>query len=133
QHRRSVMTRTLYRHSRGSGNPLRLAFLFMGVFLVAPAASAQVATGTPPFGSFSGSSFDIVDEADANFFFAIPMLNKAGRGMPFSYSIAYNSSVWVPYNSSGTAVWTPVPGWGWGGVTSASTGYVAYQVTQGSC
>ncbi|MGA7630598.1 MAG: hypothetical protein WCB11_07510, partial [Terriglobales bacterium] len=45
--------------------------------------SGQVATGTPPFGSFGGGPFDTVNLGNLNVHFAIPVLNKAGRGLPF--------------------------------------------------
>ena len=44
----------------------------------ATSTPAQVATGTPPFGSFSGGP-DIVNNANANVHFAIPVERKAGR------------------------------------------------------
>lgn len=58
-------------------------------------ARAQVATGTPPFGSFSGGP-DVVNNANLNVHLAIPVMNKAGRGMPFYYILTNDSSVWYP-------------------------------------
>jgi hypothetical protein len=106
----------------------------VAVLLAALAAPAQqVVTGFPPFSSQTPSTFDTVNDADLNVFFAIPVVSKAGRGVPFRYAIAYNSSVWVPYNSSGASVWTPVPNWGWGSANSATTGAMTYTVSQSSC
>src|SRR5208337_212158 len=130
------MTRTVYRHSRavprhsrGSGNPLRLAFIFAVISLAASPASGQVVTGVPPFGSFSGGP-DIVNNANLNVHIQIPVVNKAGRGIPFSYTITFDSSVWYP--SGG--VWLPVASWGWGNATQqGGTGYVVDKWTQGSC
>lgn len=53
--------------------------------LISLDAFGQVATGTPPFGSFGGGSFDTVNLANLNAHFAIPMLSKPGAGLPFHY------------------------------------------------
>jgi hypothetical protein len=98
-------------------------------FLATPTPSAQVATGTPPFGSFGGGPFDTVNLGNLNVHFAIPVLNKAGRGPAFSYNVSYDSSVWTPVVSSGTTSWQPVGNWGWAGVTEVATGYVSYKTT----
>ncbi len=75
---------------------------------------AQVSTGIPPFGSFGGGPFDTVNLGNLNVHFAIPILNKAGRGTPFSYSLGYDSSVWAPVTSSGVTSWAQnVSNWGW--------------------
>lgn len=76
-------------------------------------ASGQVATGTPPFGSFGGGPFDTINLGNLNVHFAIPVLNKAGRGTPFSYSLGYDSSVWYPVMSNGVTSWEYLSNWGW--------------------
>jgi RHS repeat-associated protein len=126
----------MYSHSREKlalslpkgGNPLRLVALFVGMLLAAQVASGQVVTGLPPFASLSPSSFDTVNDANLNVFFSIPVVTKAGRGMPFQYSLAYNSSVWTPLSA-----WSPVSNWGWGGISSAESGSVTYLLTVGEC
>jgi hypothetical protein len=71
-----------------------------------PAISfAQVATGTPPFSSFGGGPFDTINLGNLNAHFSIPVLSKAGRGVPFSYSLGYDSSVWYPVTSNGITSW----------------------------
>jgi len=86
--------------------------------LAAPCtASGQVQTGTPPFGSFSGGPFDTVNNADLNVHFAVPIVNKAGGGLPFYYMLTYDSSIWYPSNG----VWTPAANWGWAAISSGST------------
>ena len=37
-----------------------------------------------------------MNNANLNVYFAIPVINKAGRSLPFSYSLMYNSSVYYP-------------------------------------
>lgn len=48
-------------------------------------ASAQVATGTPPFSSTGGGPVDAIDLANLNAHISIPVLQRQGRGMPFNY------------------------------------------------
>src|ERR1700691_3345590 len=81
--------------------------------LSARTSLSQVATGTPPLGSFGGGPFDTVNLGNLNVHFAVPVLNKAGRGTPFSYSLGYDSSVWYPVTSSGVTSWVYLSDWGW--------------------
>ncbi len=91
---------------------------------------AQPATGYPPFGSFSASAFDTVNNANLNVHFEIPIIQKAGRGTAFSYSLAYDSAVWNPSAS----VWAPTSAtWGWTANTQAVTGYISYTASQAAC
>ncbi len=70
--------------------------------------------GTPSFGSFSGGGFDTVNNQNLNVNFSVPLVSSAGRGMPLSLALTYNSLVWQPVGS-----WTPAvdsngnPTWGW--------------------
>lgn len=95
-------------------------------------SAAQVATGTPPFGSFGGGP-DTINLGNLNVHIAIPVVNKAGRGIPFTYQLTYDTSVWYPVGASGSQVWTPVNNWGWQGQTAVATGYVEYNSSPGSC
>jgi hypothetical protein len=49
---------------RGSTGFLRLASVLWVLVLVSQGGYAQVQTGTPPFGSFSGGPFDTVNNAN---------------------------------------------------------------------
>jgi RHS repeat-associated protein len=139
---------TSTRHSRAKlalslpkgGNPLLLAFLFAVSLLLSHPASGQVATGFPPYGSFGGGPFDVVNNANRNVHFEIPIINKAGRGMPFNYAVGYDSSIWSPVSSSGAHTWTPVgqtgsssSTWGWGGISQAMVGYATFYTTVQYC
>jgi len=99
---------------------------FLTVVLLTGVAPAQVATGTPLFGSFGGGPFDTVNLGNLNVHFAIPVLHKAGRGMPFTYDLSYDTSIWIPVVSNGVTQWQPVYNWGWRGQTEAKVGYVSY-------
>ena len=109
----------------------RHTILLAFTFAILPAVLfAQPATGLPPFGSFSGGTFDTINNGNLNVYFQIPIVNKAGRGLPFTYTLTYDSSVWSP---SGAA-WAPVNAWGWNAVTAvALTGSVSYHASPQVC
>ena len=92
---------------------------------------AQVATGVYQYGAFDNHSFDSVNVGNLNVHFGVPVLNKAGRAnLPFSYTIAYDSSVWTPVSLNGNLSWAPVASFGWGSVTSPVFGYVTAAQTE---
>jgi hypothetical protein len=113
---------------------LRLIFLLQIVALAASPVYAQVATGTPPYGSFAGGP-DVINLANLNSHITIPVLHKAGRGMNFTYDLSQDTSVWFPSSSGGTNTWTPagVGNWGWRGQTEVTTGYVSRTATTITC
>ncbi len=96
---------------------LAVIFIMLGTGV----ASAQVATGTPTFGSFGGGPFDTVNLGNLNVHFAVPIYSRPGRGGSFSYNLAYDSSLWTPAVVSGSTIWQPEPNWGWQGQTEVST------------
>jgi hypothetical protein len=83
---------------------------------LAQVATTQVSTGTPPFSSLGGGPFDVVNLGNLNVHFSIPVLHKAGRGMPFTYDLSYDSSIWTPVTSGGTTTWKHASNWGWKGM-----------------
>src|ERR1700680_4796500 len=101
--------------------------------LVTVALGQGPAIGTPPFGSFSGGPFDVINLGNLNVHFAIPVLHKAGRGMPFAYDLSYDSSIWAPVTVSGTKHWQPDSNWGWKGTSEAAVGYVYQTATSTQC
>ena len=111
---------------------MSLVLRFVGLVIAASSfvlsASAQVVTGTPPFGSFAGGP-DVVNLGNLNVHIDIPILAKAGRGTNFTYDLSYDTSVLYPSGGTGSGTWTPVYNWGWRAVTEASTGYVSYSQT----
>src|ERR1700722_10973265 len=88
-----------------------IAHVLISVGLVTKSASAQVATGTPPFSSMSGGP-DVIDLANLNAHVSVPVLHKPGRGMDFTYDLTFDSSVWFPSLLSGVNTWTPDANWG---------------------
>ena len=89
-------------------NALRTIFLVGLLSLSARVASGQVATGTPPFGSYATSSADTVNLGNLNVHIDMPVLHKAGRGVPFNYDITYDTSFWAPPSVTGGSTWQPV-------------------------
>ncbi|HXM23564.1 MAG TPA: hypothetical protein VN948_20070 [Terriglobales bacterium] len=99
--------------------------LFLAVLLAAQLSFGQgPVTGTPKFNSFGGGPFDIINLGNLNVHFAIPVIHKAGRGLPFNYDISYDSSIWTPGTVNTVLTWQPVGGWGWQSQTDAATGYI---------
>jgi RHS repeat-associated protein len=92
----------------------------------------QVATGTYPFGTFDNKGFDTINVGNLNVHLSIPVVNRAGRGLPFWYNLSYDASVWYPSTVSGSQTWTPVQAFGWRGDTEILTGYISYNQTQGT-
>lgn len=108
-----------------------LISLALVLLLAHTAWTWQFIPGLLPFGSFSGGPFDIVNNANLNVHFEIPILNKAGRGLPFNYPDRYESTIW---QNNGGSAWSPVTNWGWpNGPFEPSMGFVYFSTTQGSC
>jgi RHS repeat-associated protein len=104
----------------------RYSFVLLALSVLAPIqVKAQVATGTPPFGSFGGGP-DVINLANLNAHLTIPVLNKPGRGTNFTYALSYDSSIWNPVTVNGVLTWQPVSNFGWTGQTQVATGYVGY-------
>ena len=99
----------------------------------ASVVSAQVQAKRPPFDTYGGGPFDVVDLGNLTVYFSIPVLHTAGRGTPFLYDISYNSQVWSPVTVSGTKQWKPADAFGWTNISNAGTGgYITYSVTYNS-
>lgn len=113
---------------------IRVATTCLAIVLGAVATHGQALVGNPPFASVSTSSFDAVDNATLGVTFGVPILRKAGRDLPFNFSLAYNGYIWTPQVSGSSTVWTPTTNsyWGW---TSFPTGAgsVSYQTTLDQC
>jgi len=100
--------------------------LLAAAFLLSPSLlqAQNTGPGLPPFGSFTQGGFDTVNNQDLNVFFSIPLASSAGRGMPSSVSLSYNSLAYHIYQNA----WFPVadasgyPSWGW--VKDLPRGYV---------
>ncbi len=110
----------------------RFFYFLIALALTAGTASAQVATGIPPFGSFGGDP-DVINLANLNSHITIPVVHKPGRGLNFTYDLGYDSTVWSPVSASGASVWTPDASWGWRAFSVALTGEVPIRHGWFSC
>jgi RHS repeat-associated protein len=103
--------------------------LFFMVLIYCLPSTAQVATGTPPLGSFGGGP-DVINLGNLNAHITIPVLHKAGRGAAFGYDLSYDSSIWQPVTSNGTQTWQNMTETNWGWTASLpSAGQVGYSVS----
>ncbi len=110
-----------------------IAFLGLGALaLAAPRLTAQTApvTGVPPLSTVQSLPEGALNLADLNLHLAIPIVNKAGRGTPLTYTLGFDSDVWTPVTNG---KWAPSPTWGWTAETDAATGYVLYSAQSYQC
>src|SRR6266404_1597361 len=84
----------------------------------------------PPLSAFS-KNWLRGDQRD-NTHTTIPVLHKAGRGLPFAYDLTYDSSVWYPVGLTGHQTWSPISTWGWQGALPTGGSYITYSLTHGS-
>ena len=112
---------------------LRAGFYALIVFLCVSVAKGQVATGIYNYGTYDTPGLDSINVGNLNVHLNLPVLNKAGRGLPFYYNLSYDSSIWSPTSSSGLKSWTPVQNFGWNGQTDGPMGYLTYQSFSGQC
>ncbi|MGZ7101226.1 MAG: RHS repeat domain-containing protein [Candidatus Angelobacter sp.] len=112
---------------------LRLCWFILGALVLSSCPVAgQVSTGAQPMGSFS-SGPDVINLGNLNMHFDFPVFAKPGRGMPFTYTLSFDSSVWSPVTVSGVKSWQPAANWNWRGVTEVATGYISRMRTTVQC
>jgi len=90
------------------------------------------------FGSFGGDPFDNINLGNLNSHLDIPIRYKAGRGMPFTYDLTYDTTIWTPIVSGSSKVWLPsgTSGyWGWQNLLTPMGGNITYSTTtlNGNC
>jgi hypothetical protein len=108
---------------------LRLLTVTAAMLTAVSFASAQVATGMPAFGSFGGGPFDTINLGNLNVHFAVPIIHKTGRGLPFDYALSYDNSIWYPVGAQGSQTWQPISSFGWQGLSNAGIAYIGYSMT----
>lgn len=88
----------------------------LGFLAVATPLLGQLPTGDPPFATAARLPEGMLDLGDLNFHIVVPVVSKAGRGTPFSFSLSYDSDFLYP--NGGTWGWPQF--WGWGNVGPSS-------------
>jgi len=113
---------------------IRFSWMLAVVLAVVSISQAQqVTTGAQPFGSVGGGPFDSINLGNLNVHLDVPVLNKPGRGMPFTYDLSYDSSVFYATQVNGTLTWQPVYNWGWRAQTEIASGYISYSIFSQEC
>ena len=84
----------------------------------------------PPLSTVQSLPEGTLNLGDLNLHVAVPIVNKAGRGVPLTYTLGFDSDVWTPVTNS---TWEPAFDWGWTTETDAFTGYVTYQTSPQQC
>jgi YD repeat-containing protein len=107
--------------------------LILAVVLTTISHAFAHETGSYPFGSYDSRGIDSINVGNLNVHFEIPIFAKAGRGIPFSYTLSYDGLIWTPVGVSGSQTWQPDANWGWRGKTEAAIGYVSYKTAPAQC
>jgi hypothetical protein len=82
---------------------LRISVLAALLTVSTPALAQRVfdgnQTGTPPFGTFHGSNFDLVSVQNGNLHVEIPIVSVKQRGRDFALRYIYDTPTWeIVYN-----------------------------------
>jgi RHS repeat-associated protein len=108
-------------------------FLTILVFILSASyAFSQAQTGKPAFSTLTAGP-DVINLGNLNLHLDVPVLNKAGRGLPFYYTLTYDGLIWTPSSVNGTMQWVNDPNWGWSAQTDTKTGYVTRNTTITQC
>jgi len=100
-----------------------------------PALAQGPVTGTPAFGSFGGGP-EVINLANLNAHWTVPVIHKPGRGTNFNYDITFDSSIWSVTGSGSSKFWTTNANWGWSfrsAFASGNFGYLTYSSTTSYC
>jgi RHS repeat-associated protein len=112
----------------------KLALILAVLFAVTICDAQGPQTGVPKFGSFAGGDgVDTINLGNLNVHMTVPLIHKAGRGMPFGYDVVYDNSVWYPAGVSGSKNWQPIFNFGWTSTWTGTGGYVTYSVSTTLC
>jgi RHS repeat-associated protein len=109
-------------------NGCREWLMVLATVIISVNGLAQVLTGTPPFQSFGGGP-DVINLGNLNVHYSMPIFSRAGRGIPFSYALAYDSSVWI----NGGTSWLPSVSWGLTRDVAAQVGLATVFVASHPC
>jgi RHS repeat-associated protein len=108
------------------------SYLLTALFLFAVSAVhyGQAIPGTPPFSDITGAA-DKVNLGNLNVHMDFPIFHKAGRGLPFSFDMGNDSSLWVPVVSGSSTFWEPLNTFGWVG-SGTNIGTIGFTLVTGA-
>jgi RHS repeat-associated protein len=124
-----IRRRSKFRSERDLSPWMRFVAVFSALLFVTLSSQAQVATGTYANGTFDNNGFDSINVGNLNVHFSVPVLNKAGRGLPLSYSLVYDSSIYYPVTTATSLAWNLVADAGWAGDSQKIGGYVTHSTS----
>ena len=109
---------------------MRRYLIVLGLLIATQCVHAQ--TGFPMYGSFENGTPDSVNRQNLNTNLQVPIVSQNGRGMDFTFSLAYNSLMWGPSGGK----WAPqtaqgTPTWGWN--LSYVPGLISDVITTTTC
>jgi RHS repeat-associated protein len=111
-------------------------FYFIVIVISSPLATCQnPGTGQYSFANLDQFGFDSVNPGNLNTHFVIPIVSKAGRGVPFQYSLAYDGLIWSPVASGSSNVWQPDASFGLHGylLNDGYKGFLSYSNVSRKC
>lgn len=107
---------------------------FLCLVLIPSLVAQYPGTGLYRFGSYDNKGFDSINLGNLNTHFSIPIVSKPGRGLNFTYTLAYDGLVWASTTSAGTGYWQPDGNWGfYGQLGEAIKGYISYDQFTRKC
>jgi RHS repeat-associated protein len=109
----------------------KLLYVLVVVFLALPGSMTLAQTGADPYTSYTGGP-DFINLKSLEFFTVVPVVHKSGRGVPFDYSLSYNSYLWQPVSSSGKLSWSHVSNFGWD-AAQPGAGYANHSLQVSYC
>ncbi len=107
---------------------MKKLILAIAAVFCAVAAAQNHGTGAYNHATLDNRGFDQVNVGNLNVRFSIPLISKAGRGLPFNYALQYEGLIWAPVAANGTTTWVPDPNWGFTGTLNGNgfLGYMTY-------
>ena len=113
----------------------RFSAIAIVIFAVGQLRAQNPGTGSYPYARSDSFGFDSVNPGNLNVHFSIPVVSKQGRGLPFQYSLEFDSLIWTPVTSGSSKVWTPDPSFGLHGylLNDGYKGFLSYSNISRKC
>lgn len=106
-------------------------FILFVALMPAVGSGQQSTTGVPPLGTFVRGDVDAINVANLNNHVTIPIIHKKGLGLPFDYSVNWDSSIWSLNTIGNKSYWELASNAGWN-VVNNGIGFVTWAIYPGS-